>query len=344
MNKMQESLENILAYKQIEYKLPRDLKESLLKTLNLSEEEVNKRMSGKEKEMEFILILHYMGVCSKLTAFDEGVSKMENTPTPDLLIELTNGEKFFLEIKSTKNDKWSISGGNLNRRMEYAKENNYKLRFAIAIKNFWMMFDSEYIKQKGGKISIADYSHSVLDDVLGTCSYFMPPGIKARFVYRLNTNKGMDIFFNDSGELISYELYYKDKKILRAKGRNSLYKVYPVLLEALHERLASLNRSIRQDGEFTIVEEADDGKAGNFISEYEWLMSPILHTIDCNGDLSTISNVFSREKNNEHVPRFNLSYYRDKIGELEKLGIPILVLHAGNLYKFNDCFQKLEKE
>lgn len=80
-----------------------------------------------------------MDICKSITGFDEGVSQLLKTATSDLLVELKNGEKFMLEIKHTDKEKYSISGGNLNTRIEYANKLGLKLLFAISIKGCWML-------------------------------------------------------------------------------------------------------------------------------------------------------------------------------------------------------------
>lgn len=67
-------------------------------------QEIEKRLVGKNKEDEFVLILIFMEVCKNITAFDEGVSQLLKTATSDLLVELRNGNKFMLEIKHTEKE------------------------------------------------------------------------------------------------------------------------------------------------------------------------------------------------------------------------------------------------
>ena len=84
-------------------------------------QEIERRLVGKNKEDEFILILLFMEVCKSITAFDEGVSQLLKTATSDLLVELQNEKKFMLEIKQlTKNGillVWEISKKELIMRV-----------------------------------------------------------------------------------------------------------------------------------------------------------------------------------------------------------------------------------
>lgn len=268
----------ILAFQGIMPYLSKDEQNKLAQTLGMSIEEINKRLVGKNKEDEFILILLFMDICKSITGFDEDVSQLLKTATSDLLIELKNGEKFMLEIKHTDKEKYSISGGNLNKRIEYANELGLKLFFAISIKGYWMLFDSEYLKNKNGKINFSDYTKSILDEKLGCVSYVFPKNLRIKTVYSKSDKNSLGIQFEPYGHLISYELYYKDKKIFRIKGKNSPIKGYSIILEALQDRLSMDKQSIEQSGEFTIINEEFTNDF-NSISEYKFLLAPIEHMV-----------------------------------------------------------------
>lgn len=101
----------ILAFQNIIPYLNEDKQVELAKTLGMNISEINRRLVGKNKEDEFILILLFI---------------------------------FILEIKHTDKEKDSISGGNLNKRIDYAPKLGLKLFFAISIKGYWILFDSDY--------------------------------------------------------------------------------------------------------------------------------------------------------------------------------------------------------
>ena len=184
------SLENILAFNKLLPYLDAEQRDAISNALGMSFDEFEKRMTGITKENEFILILLFFNVCHKISGFDEGISKIEGkTYTPDLILELKSGHKFLLEIKHTDKNKYSISGGNLEKRIEYASSLGLDLYFAISIHGFWMMFKSDYLRKNHGKVTIDDYKNSILDEVLDTYSYIFPQGIKIRAVYSKKTNK-----------------------------------------------------------------------------------------------------------------------------------------------------------
>lgn len=324
----------ILAFQRIMPYLSKDEQSKLAQTLGMSMEEINKRLVGKNKEDEFILILLFMDICKSITGFDEGVSQLLNTATSDLLIELNSGEKFMLEIKHTDKEKYSISGGNLNRRIEYAKELGLNLLFAISIKGYWMLFDAEYLKSKNGKIDFSDYTKSILDEKLGCVSYIFPKHIRIKSVYSKSDEKSMGIQFEPYGHLISYELYYKDKKIFRIKGKNSPIKGYSMILEALQDRLSMDKQSIEHSGEFTIINE-EFTKDFNFISEYNFLLSPIEHMVyDAENKYNPHTYIEKAKSDKSMLDcRFRLEHIRGMMKYLVDNGVDIKYIKNTYIYQ-----------
>lgn len=324
----------ILAYDQIMPYLDQPAREAIANTLGMSIEEMEKRLRGKHKEDEFILILLFMDACKNITAFDEGVSQLLKTATSDLLIELKNGTKFMLEIKHTDKEEYSISSGNLQERIDYAKIHSLDLYFAISIKGFWMLFPSDYLKSKKGKISVTDYRNSKLDEIIGCYSYIFPPNLLIKSVYSTNTKKSCGIKFDPYGELVSYELYYNDRKIFRVKGKNSSYLGYSILLEALQDRMSVDSQTIVHDGNYTIITETFD-KNNNIISEYLFLLSIMEHTVDKNGEKYTPHTYIENAKTDNQLlnNRFKLDHVRGVIQFLVNNGVEIMYIKNSLIYK-----------
>ncbi len=157
-------------------------------------EEYKRRIIGKEKEAEFLVILRTLKVLKHIEAYDEEISKITDEKTSDYKVELVDGYKMLIEVKHTDKDKYSISGGNLQARIDFAKSINLPLRFAISIKGYWGLFTAEYLQSKNGKITISDFVNdkgmtSTWDNEFETCSYLFPANIQIKSVYAHNHPK-----------------------------------------------------------------------------------------------------------------------------------------------------------
>jgi len=90
----------ILAFQQMMPYLNKEQQEQLADTLGMDLKEIERRLVGKNKEDEFVLILLFMEVCKSITGFDEGVSQLLSTATSDLLVELKNTKKSEVAVLS----------------------------------------------------------------------------------------------------------------------------------------------------------------------------------------------------------------------------------------------------
>lgn len=327
----------IIAFQQIMPYLTKEEQESLADTLGMDMQEIERRLIGKNKEDEFILILLLMDVCKSITAFDEGVSQLLKTATSDLLIEMKDGTKFMLEIKHTEKERYSISMGNLQKRIDYAKQYNLDLYFAISIKGFWMLFNSQYLKDKAGKIDVSDMMKSKLDKILGCVSYVFPKDLRIKSVYSINESvKTTGIEFDPYGKMVSYELYNGSKKIFRVKGANSPYMGYTMVLEALQDRMSMDSQTIEHSGEYTIINESFNNDF-NMISEYKFLLAPIEHTIRSGNDKYTAHTYIENVKEDTSLlnTRFRLEHIHGVMQYLVDNGVKIMYSKNNLIYKLN---------
>ena len=315
--------------------LNREQQEDLAHTLGMDIQEIERRLVGKNKEDEFILILLFMEVCKSITAFDEGVSQLLKTATSDLLVELQNGNRFMLEIKHTDKERYTISAGNLQKRMDYASKYGLELFFAISIKGYWMLFDAEYVKEKHGKIEISDLMKSKLDEILGCISYVFPKELRIKSVYSTDEAvKSTGIHFSPYGKLVSYELYYDNRKIFRVKGENSPYIGYTMILEALQDRLSMDTQIIEQSGNYTVINESFSNDF-NAISEYKFLLAPIEHTVYEDEEKYTAHTYIEKAKVDATLlnMRFQLGHIRGMMQYLVDNGVEIMYIKNSLIYK-----------
>ena len=327
----------IIAFQQMMPYLNREQQENLATTLGMDLPEIERRLVGKNKEDEFVLILLFMEVCKSITGFDEGVSQLLKTATSDLLVELKNGNKFMLEIKHTDKERYSISMGNLQRRIEYASKYELDLFFAISIKGYWMLFNAEYLKQKNGKIEFSDLTKSKLDEILGCISYVFPKGLRIKSVYSTDESvKSIGILFPPYGKLVSYELYYNDRKIFRVKGNNSPYTGYTMILEALQDRLSMDTQVIEQSGSYTIINESFSNDF-NAISEYKFLLAPIEHTVYDENEKYTAHTYIEKAKVDANLlkMRFQVGHIRGMMQYLADNGVEMMYIKNSQIYKLN---------
>ena len=219
--------------------------------------------------------------------------------------------------------------------MDYAKEYGLDLYFAISIKGYWMLFSAEYLKDKRGKIEISDLAKSKLDEMLGCVSYVFPKGVRIKSVYSTDeTVKTTEIQFSPYGKLVSYELYYNDKKIFRLKGKNSPYIMYAMVLEALQDRLSMDTQTIQQSGNYTIINESFSNDF-NAISEYKFLLAPIEHTMYDGEEKYTVHTYIENAKADENVLqiRFHLTHIRNAMLYLADKGLDIMYIKNNLIYK-----------
>lgn len=252
---------------------------------------------------------------------------------------MRDGYKMLLEVKHTDKEIFKISQGNLQKRKDFADRQNLPLRFAISLKGLWGLFTVETLLEKKGKLTLGDFrgekASSWLDTELATCSYMFEKQVKIRSVYSTNHAKGMGIQFEPYGQLISYELYYGDKRIFRAKGEKSKYILYSIYLEALQDRVANINQDIEQQGEFTIITEYTDKSVPNIIPEYEFILSPIKHL--CKEINSKQIKYNSQLAISEHqFDYLSVQMLRAILSELVRLGLDIVVFRDNYGYRFND--------
>lgn len=329
-------LEKLLAFNTLTIDMSEEEKIKIANKFGIDYKDFKKRMVGKEKETDFIAILKSLEVLKHFEAYDEGLSHITKEYTPDFKVELVDGYKMFLEVKHTNKEKFEISIKNLEKRIAFAERNKLPLRFAVSIKGIWGLFTSEYLKEKKGKLEISDFygenSCSWLDRELATCSYMFPEGMKIKSVYSINHPKGIEIEFPPYGKLVSYELYYRNKKIFRLKGRKSQYMPHIFCLEELQNNI-SKNQEIRKEREYTIITEYSNSI--EFIPEYKFLLAPIKHMKKETEGRSILYDSKMAIQDKKFI-FLSVQILRIIVDDLVKKGLDIIVFRDNKGYRFTD--------
>lgn len=323
-------------------------KKKIAQSRNIDFDEYKKRIIGKEKEIEFLIIMKATTSFKNIKPIDEELSQISGENTPDYEVEFIDNYKMMIEVKHTDKDKYSISGGNLQKRIDYAKAQNLSLRFAISIKGIWGLFTSDFIQSKKGKISISDFvdktRNSWFDRELETCSYLFLEPLKIVSVYSNSAINGLNIFFEPYGELISYKLYSSNRLILEVNQNNKYYYSHVFILEAIQDRLANLSQKITKNGSLTTIVESSDEFPNQMFPEYTFTLAAIRH-MRYSGKNSN-DNMFL-VGNDEDSTILYKNYIRFLMSDLYELGVQINCIKDGLMFEFDkyrNQFWKKNKE
>lgn len=313
-----------------------DEKQIIAQNLAIDFGEYQRRIRGKEKEIEFLIIMRSLPSFKEIKVIDEELSQISGEKTPDYEVEFTDGYKMMLEVKHTDKDEYKISGGNLQKRINYAKEHGLALRFAISIKEFWGLFTSDFILSKNGKIVVSDFigndRNSWLDRELETCSYMFMKPLKIVSVYSNKTTRGLGVFFDPYGELVSYELYYSEHLIFKVDHEDRSKRLHMFILETIQDRLSKISQDIIINENSTTIIEHNNNSPHQCFAEYLFILAVIRH-MRYNGKNSR-DNIFLTA--NEGNNLLSVEYIRLVMSDLSNLGVEIFCLKDGLGYLFED--------
>lgn len=317
-------------------------KQAIAKSLSIDFNEYQRRILGKEKEMEFLIFMKSVGSFRDIKPIDEELSQLSGEKTPDFEVTFTDDYKMMVEVKHTDKDKYTISGGNLKKRIAYAADRNMHLRFAISIKGFWGLFTSDFITSNKGKLTISDFigeaGNSWLDRELETCSYMFLQPLKIVSVYSNNTTEGLGVFFEPHGELVSYELYCSNNLILRVDHSDDSKKLHMVILETVQDCLSNMHQDItRNEDMTTTIVEYDNGSSCQSFAEYLFVLAVIRH-MSYTGKNSRDNIFLTANEGDNNIPL--VEYIRLVMSDLADWGVEIICFKDGSGYKFDEYRSK----
>lgn len=261
------SIKNFLSLKDQKY---------LIEKLELSEIDLTKRLKGKEAEIELYLILHMLGVCNHILAFDEGTSVLTGSYSPDAIIELKNGYRFFMEIKSTDDQVFKNSMGNLKKRIDFANSFELPLFFAIKLNGYWSLYNADYLVSKNGRISLVDdFKESEFYTMFESHMVTFPKGFKAIRKYKKTELEDYISRHDDYGFMVNYELFF-DEKLIFSFDSKSDEVFYYFILESLNDAMLTQVKEINEVGDEEIIETLQL-ESDVLLSTHGMLLNPIFH-------------------------------------------------------------------
>lgn len=237
-------MEIVKAYHSVKSFLNNEQKKQVAEMLSLNEEDLTIRIEGKEKEAEFLFRAFSLNGIENIIAFEEGVSRLTDTPCVDFLFLMKNGRRIAVEVKTTKEDKWKISKALFNKKKEFAKSMVAELFFAIKIKNAWMFFPAEYIEKEELKIERSkDYVNSQFN-VLGEREFLVLKPIKITSIYNKVKDSGLQIKHGEYGFLENYILEVNSNKVLEINENNRDMIKISINLEGFQDSASKDNQDI----------------------------------------------------------------------------------------------------
>lgn len=335
------TLKEVLAFHNLVINKKEEEKIEIAKLLKIDYDLYKKRIKGKEKEAELIVIMKSLGVLKHFDAFDEGLSNITDEFTSDFRIEMIDGYKMLIEVKHTDENSFKISKGNLNNRIRYAERHGLPLRFAVSIKGCWGLFTSETLQNKNGKLTINDFvgknSLSWFDTEFETCTYRFSKKITIKSSYSQNYENGLGCRFEPFGELILYEFYCDNKLIFKVDKNDTKYLHICFLLEYIHDIASNIDQKIDTvDGVTTIIESLDNS-LNLAIREYFFCIALINHTVDEKNELYNFERAIDDKKFNY----IDKKYIRAFLSQLSDLGVEIIVCKE-NLEEYT--FEEYQKK
>lgn len=327
---MTNPIEMIKAYHAIKSYLSVQDQKDLINKLGLTDDDIHIRLKGKDEEIEFILTLYLLNSCKHIIGFEEGVSALTNSNTPDLLIELNDGRRVFVEVKSTSDKKYKISRGNFNKRVKFAESFGCPLYFAIKLNGLWMLFDSSYLEKRNFKIDVSNYNYSKFDEITNNRAFLIPKGLKIVSHYSKSDPNHFGVNFQPYGNLVHYSFLYNNKLIFEVSKSDKKKFGFVILLEAFQDFMSTQSQVITSvSSDITMIEEKSVFEY-SLVDSRQLIQAPIKHMIRDNGNATDL-NAYFRDLASNKKNLLTIDIFHDMIMDLIKLGVPIFEKKGKNI-------------
>lgn len=208
-------IERITAFKNVCPYLTESQQQELAAALEIDSPDLTRRLEGLRNEDELALVLNFLGCCKHIMPFDEGVAQLTETACPDLLVQLHDGDTFLVEVKSSEKDLLKIGKGNLERRIQVARDLRLPLYFALKQRGTWGLFSADHVLAQSGKLRLVqDFTVSDFGPKFGARWYVLPAGLEFRCLYQQG---GSGLVQNAThGPLVRFEIHFRGECLLRA--------------------------------------------------------------------------------------------------------------------------------
>lgn len=298
--------------------------DTLLTCFGLSKEGYESRVAGLDKEYEFLCNLY---LCNKINHFiqiDEKLSNLVGEKSCDAIVELKDGRQIMVEVKSTSKDKYSISKGNFDKRVKWAKDQGYPLYFAIKIFNLWNLFDVDQMTKWNRKIGIDKLPYSILSKVFGV-QHYLAHDIKMVTTYTdMKDVDNLGIYDGDRDHAsIKEQFYVNDRLVDEVTPAKNNNLPFVLLSEALKTR-ATQTKTILNEHEYTIAYELT---GNHFIGVFEIYRESIIHMEGTDDEDKYTSFMKIISKNPER--RDQLNRWLDELAKLLKM-VPIELIPSSD--------------
>lgn len=338
---MNTPMEKIKAYQQVESFLTLEDAEELATKLGLTEDDLKRRIQGKDSEFDFLLRCHALGQIEHIIAFEEGLSRLTNTVTLDYLFILKNGRRLAIEVKTTEKDFWGISKSVFNKKKKFAEMMQADLYFAVKIGNWWRLHSANFLESNNRKVTKDSYKQSEMY-ILGEKEFFIHSQLTFKSYYRResnkqilipnadNPNKKWGLHFIDFGYLERYIIEYNEKPILTINRQQAEKFMFIVLaLHGLQVDAANFqHEEIKQKNGRLITIDKTEANIGFTLSDL--LIAPVSSVIDQfskpgnpKSFIASLVDRMNREITDPMAIIYSLSYLVDK-------KVPISVIKYNN--------------
>lgn len=330
------SMEKIKAFHSIKSFLNEEQQRQVITMLGLTSNDLNKRIWGKDNEVEFILMIYLLQWCKGIVGFEEGVAKLTNTVASDLYIELNSGDKIIVEIKSTEKKSWSISENIFNSKLEFANKMNAKLYFAIKMSGHWTLYSSDYLSNNNRKVSMEnDFVKSEFNNIFGDRTFLFPKGLKITSIYSKNAGKHMGIKNSDYGYLVKYKIEYLNKRIITINSNKHEKFFLIFLFEYLQDVMSVQKQEVDEiDSDRTVVTE-ELTQEMSMLRLSAFILSPIRHLMNEFGHVYDFNQYLTNliDGSKHLITRQHILY---AISFLADMDYPVMEKRGENLYLFKD--------